>query len=347
MILTVNEVMIIKLSKLLIMKCIAAMACIAILLGGYIYNMAQPVSSLPGAPVLVNIKSGMSAADIGSVLYRQGLIKNIAVFRALIHVQRLENSLQAGEYSFTSAMSVQRIITMIVKGEVTYLQFTVPEGFTIDQIAKLMEEKQLVTATNFKQAAKDYLPFDYIQPANNVNYKPEGFLFPDTYRVPRGSKEVDLLRVMTDQFNRLFTADMRNRAKEQGLSVREAIILASLVEKEALVAAERPIIARVFMNRLKQGMPLQSCATIQYILGYPKAELTIKDTELPSPYNTYQNSGLPPGPIANPGLASIKAILFPAETDYLYFVADKSGKHHFSKTYEEHLAAIDVISAAN
>ena len=347
MILTVNEVMIIKLSKLLIMKCIAAMACIAILLGGYIYNMAQPVSSLPGAPVLVNIKSGMSAADIGSVLYRQGLIKNIAVFRALIHVQRLENSLQAGEYSFTSAMSVQRIITMIVKGEVTYLQFTVPEGFTIDQIAKLMEEKQLVTATNFKKAAKDYLPFDYIQPANNVNYKPEGFLFPDTYRIPRGSKEVDLLRVMTDQFNRIFTSDMQNRAKEQGLSVREAIILASLVEKEALVAAERPIIARVFMNRLKQGMPLQSCATIQYILGYPKAELTIKDTELPSPYNTYQNIGLPPGPIANPGLASIKAILFPAETDYLYFVADKSGKHHFSKTYEEHLAAIDVISAAN
>lgn len=128
-----------------------------------------------------------------------------------------------------------------------------------------------------------------------------------------------------------------------GLSLRDVVIMASLVEKEAKLSEERPLIAGVFSNRVKQSMPLQSCATIQYILGYPKAELSIQDTQIASPYNTYQIMGLPPGPIANPGSAAIKAVLFSDQTDYLYFVADKEGRHHFSKTYEEHLVAINQV----
>ena len=151
------------------------------------------------------------------------------------------------------------------------------------------------------------------------------------------------MKMMSRQFDHELTADMRQRATDMGLSVRNLIVLASLVEKEAQVEEDRPIIAQVFINRLQKEMPLQSCATIQYILGNPKAELSIADTKLESPYNTYLHRGLPPGPIANPGIASIKAVLYSEPTPYLYFVADKNGKHHFSVTYEEHLAAIDRV----
>lgn len=322
----------------------AAFLCITLLAVIFVYTMVQPVSALPGNSVTVTVKPGMTASEIGTLLYQQGLIKNVTLFRGILHAKGLQNSLQAGEYSLSSAMNIQTIIGMLAKGEVAYREITIPEGLTIDEIAKLLEEKNLAVAAAFSAAAKDYLPYDYIQPSPIANYKPEGFLFPDTYRIPRGMKEKDLLQTMTFQFDSLFTPVMRVRAQEMGLSVKDMVILASLIEKEARYADERPIIARVFMNRLKAGMPLQSCATIQYILGYPKPELTIKDTEIPSPYNTYQNMGLPPGPIANPGMASIQAALFPADTDYLYFVADKTGKHHFSKTYDEHLANIEKVS---
>lgn len=325
-------------------KLILLVVCIGLFAGSYVYNLAQPVSSSPGEPVLVSVKSGMSAAEIGTILYQQGLIRNISVFRAIVHAQRLEDSLQAGEYAFTKDMNAKTIIAMIAKGEVAFQQFTVPEGLTIDQIAQLFAEKKLGDADKFKAAAKQYAVFDYIQPDDNVSYKVEGFLFPDTYRVSRSASEIELIRIMATQFDRVFTTEFRAKAQERGLSIRETIILASLVEKEARFSEERPIIAGVFLNRLKLGMPLQSCATIQYILGYPKPELTIKDTELPSPYNTYLHAGLPPGPIANPGLAAIKAVLYPTSSEYLYFVADQNGKHHFSKTYEEHLAAIDRVS---
>ena len=150
--------------------------------------------------------------------------------------------------------------------------------------------------------------------------------------------------MMTTLFDEQFTDSMRARANEIGLSIKDVVILASLVEKEAQLPVDRPLIAGVFLNRLKQDMPLQSCATIQYILGYPKAELTVQDTEISSPYNTYQHMGLPPGPIANPGIAAINSVLYSEKTDFLYFVADKEGAHHFSKTYEQHLIAIEQVS---
>lgn len=148
---------------------------------------------------------------------------------------------------------------------------------------------------------------------------------------------------MADEFDRKFTPEMRRQAETLHLTMEDAVILASLVEKEARIDDDRPVIAQVFMNRLRRSMPLQSCATIQYILGSPKAELSVQDTKIESPYNTYRHMGLPPGPIANPGLASLQAVLFAPPTEYLYFVADKDGRHHFSRTYEEHLQAIDRI----
>lgn len=333
-----------QLSNSLMTKSILAVAVISFFIAGLLYGAAQPISFNGSEPVTIIIKQGMSANEIAALLRQQGLIKNTTLFRMYVHWEGFSNSLQAGEYTFTPDMNMQKMIAMLAKGEVSYSQITIPEGLTIEQVATLLESKQIANAAKFKAAAKNYQPFAYIDADARVGYKPEGFLFPDTYRVPRGIKEEELLQFMVSEFDRNFSPQMREKAKKQGLTIREVMILASLVEKEARVEKERPVIAGVFLNRIRQAMPLQSCATIQYILGYPKAELTIKDTEIPSPYNTYLNMGLPPGPIANAGTASIMAVLEPALTDYLYFVADNKGVHHFSKTYDEHLITIEQVS---
>ncbi|HMM21249.1 MAG TPA: endolytic transglycosylase MltG [Selenomonadales bacterium] len=316
----------------------ALLACL--LAGSMVYGLAQPVNADADDVAIISIAPGMTTQAIGEELHKQGLIKNVLLFRAMAKTQGLANSLKAGEYAFSKAMSVEEMIGLLARGETAYRQFTIPEGYTVDQIAELLETKKLASAAKFKAYAAAYAPYDYVAPAASVKYKAEGFLFPDTYQVAAGASEEELAKIMAGQFDRQFTPEMKARAAERGLSIRDTVILASLVEKEAKVDAERPVIAGVFLNRLKLGMPLQSCATIQYILGHPKAELTIEDTELPSPYNTYQNAGLPPGPIASPGIAAIRAVLYPADTDYLYFVAYQDGGHLFGQTYEEHLANI-------
>ncbi|VBB06020.1 Hypothetical protein LUCI_1231 [Lucifera butyrica] len=294
-------------------------------------------------PVFVTIRSGMTTREIGDLLYRDGIINNVYLFRILAQMEGLQKSLQAGEYSFTPDMTLRHVVDVLAKGDTDYIQFTIPEGYTIDQIAKLIEEKKLGSGTEFKALAKNFTPYDYMRPGAGVIYASEGFVFPDTYKVSRNIKEKDLLQMMVTHFDKQFTPAMRKQAQKLGLSIREVIILASIVEKEAKIERDRPIIASVFLNRLKKGMPLQSDATIQYILGNLKPDLTIEDTKISSPYNAYQHAGLPPGPIANPGLASIKAVLQPAKTDYLYFVADKQGMNHFSKTYEEHMALVEKV----
>ena len=304
--------------------------------------LTQPVSS-KGEPVLVRIKTGTPAKVIAEDLEKQQLIKNAIVFRFAAKLQGLENSLQAGEYSISPTMPIEQMLLMMSQGQTAYQQFTVPEGYTVDQIAELLAEKQLANPVKFKALAKNFAPFSYMTANPNTKYSVEGFLFPDTYRLAKGTAEEELLTMMVKQFDTNLTPESRQRAAELGLSIREVVVMASLVEKEAKLSEEQPIIAGVFANRVQKNMPLQSCATIQYILGYPKAELTIQDTQISSPYNTYQIMGLPPGPIANPGTAAIKAVLFADKTDYLYFVADKQGKHHFSNTYEEHLAAINQV----
>lgn len=309
----------------------------------YGWTTSQPVSAIASDDITIVIKTGMNTNEIGELLYNSGLIKSKAAFKIVARFEGLQNSLQAGDYVLKKNMDIKEIVQILSQGQTTYMEFTIPEGYTVDQIAKHLEEINLASSSKFKSLAQNSMPYGYNDTQNNVKYKAEGFLFPDTYKVPKSMNEEALLQMMMSQFNNKFTPDMRERAKTMNLSIREVTILASLVEKEAKMENERAVIAAVFLNRLRRNMPLQSCATIQYILGYPKAELTIQDTEIPSPYNTYQNKGLPPGPIANPGLASIKAVLYPADTDYLFFVADKEGVHHFSKTYEEHLAEIEKV----
>ncbi len=314
-------------------------------LGSIVYGISQQATTVTTEKIIIQVKPGMAARDIGELLYKQGVIKNVFAFQILSKVQGLQNSLQAGEYVINPNMTLQQIVAMLAKGETTYQLITIPEGYTVEQIATLLQEKKIGSAAVFKQIAQHILPYAYMKNQNsNVVYQMEGYLFPNTYQIRKGATEEQILSMMTTQFDKQFNDAMRTRTAELGLSMQEAVILASLVEKEAQLPEDRPIIAGVFLNRLKLDMPLQSCATIQYILGYPKAELTVRDTEIPSPYNTYLHPGLPPGPIANPGMAALQAVLYPKKTEYLYFVADKEGAHHFSKTYGEHLIAIEQVS---
>lgn len=327
-------------------KQVAAIMAVVFALGLAIglSTWSRPVMG-QGEPVVIMIKNGMTSADIAAVLKNQGIIDNALWFRLLLKVKGRENALQAGEYSLPRGSSSEAVIAMLTSGNTTYRQLTIPEGYTIEQIAKLINERQIGSGATFKEAARQAAPYDYMKEHSpDIIYSAEGYVFPDTYRLPKTLSEEELLGYLLREFDQKFTPQLRQEAAAMGLTVRQTVILASLVEKEAQKEKDRPIIAAVFLNRLKQDMPLQSCATIQYILGYPKAELSVQDTKIESPYNTYLHAGLPPGPIASPGLASIKAVLHPAQTDYLYFVADKEGAHHFSRTYEEHLQNIEKVS---
>lgn len=301
------------------------------------------VSAGKGSTVTITVKPEMTAKDIGEVLFQNGVIHSATLFRMLAKVQGVENSLQTGDYALSYQMSTSDIINKMVRGETAYRLLTIPEGYTVEQIAKLLDEQGMGEGAKFKSLARKFAPYDYMAQPPEIIYQAEGYVFPDTYRITPGMTEEAILQMLVANFDKKLTADMRERAKMLKLSLHQVVTLASLVEKEAKLDKERPVIAGVFFNRLKQGMPLQSCPTVQYILGYPKAELTIADTQIVSPYNTYQNPGLPPGPIASPGMAAIQAVLYPADTPYFYFVAAKDGSHRFSKTYEEHLVAVDAV----
>lgn len=304
----------------------------------YLY-LSSPVAAQANA-VVVTIPPGVSSYEISELLQKDGLIRNAALFRAMARMHNLEKNLQAGEYSISPNMTLIEVVRKLSRGETIYTQFTIPEGFTVNQVAVLLADKKLGSAEKYREYAKNIVIEYGRNSSPNVEYKVEGFLFPSTYKIAGGMDEKQIFDMMVGEFEKQLTPAMRQRAAKENMSIWDLIILASLVEKEARLPEERPIIARVFLNRLKIEMPLQSCATIQYILGYPKPELTVADTKIPSPYNTYLHGGLPPGPIANPGIASIKAVLYPDNNDYLYFVANSNGSHHFSKTYDGHLQAI-------
>ncbi len=302
---------------------------------------AHPVD--PDTVVQITVKEGDTAKEIAQELEQSGVIPNRYLFLLKAKLQGSLDQFKKGSYEFHGGMPIEQVIDKLASGETMVVRFTIPEGFTLRQMAKRLSEKELVDEKKFLQLTKDFMPYSYMEKRQNADYTAEGFLFPDTYEVQSGMDEESIMQMMADNLDRRLTKEMRNRAAEMNLSIYDLITMASLVEREALYSEERPIIARVFFNRLAIDMPLQSCATIQYLLNEPKVELTIADTQIDSPYNTYLNPGLPPGPIAAPGLESIQAVLYPADTNYLFFVADHEGHHHFSTTYAEHLNAIEQV----
>jgi UPF0755 protein len=281
------------------------------------------------------IEKGQNIERIANNLKRKGFIRSELFFLALIRLSGNARTVKSGQYNLHSGMRSTEILQKFVRGVVATIKFTIPEGFIIRQIADLLEKEGVVSAEEFIAATENSRILEkYKIPFNNA----EGFLFPDTYIVAKDLSAEQIVDFMIERF----FSNLRNiSSREYEIEeMKKMVIIASLVEKEAQLESERPVISAVFYNRLEKGKRLESCATIQYILGKTKERLLYSDLRIDSPYNTYLNGGLPPGPISNPGLGSLKAAIEPADVDYLFFVSKRDGSHFFSATYEEHLEAI-------
>ena len=308
----------------------------------YIDNMLVPVDVRTNSlkTCVVTIKKGASLREIGDILQGDDLITSSSFFVFYAQLTGAEKQIEAGSYRLNNSLTMLEILERIVGGDVIQYRVVIPEGYTTGQIGKLMVSKEIMTSDDWQNAlATENFEYPFLEDAPAGPKRLDGFLFPATYDLMADFTPQEILEVMLNRFNIAFTPTLQERAREQHLSVRQVIILASIVEREAKLDSERPIIASVFLNRLHIGMRLESDATIQYLLGTPKENLTDGDLRIPSPYNTYLHGGLPPGPISNPGLASIIAVLYPAKTNYLFFMGKSDGSHVFSVTYGEHVIA--------
>lgn len=289
------------------------------------------------------VKPGTTASEISDHLTRLGVIDSRLRFWWLMKLQGDAQKFKTGTYAFAPHMDEQAVLDKLVSGDTTVVRFTIPEGFGIKEIAKRLADEGLVDEQEFLAEAKDFAPYDYMKKRPNERYAAEGYLFPDTYEIHSEVTPEAIMKMMAEDFDTRLTPELRQQAAAKNLSIHDLVTLASLVEKEARYDEDRPIIAQVFFKRLQMGMPLQSDTTLQYLMAGPKEDVSIEDTKIDSPYNTYQHAGLPPGPIASPGMKSILAVLNPASTDYLYFVADRQGHNHYSQTYDEHLAIVEQV----
>jgi len=245
--------------------------------------------------------------------------------------------IRAGEYEFSGSLSPLEILDKLVRGNLKYYLVTIPEDTTLREIADRLAALNLVKKEEFIKAAHDKA---FLASLNIEGESAEGYLYPETYKLDRSMGEREIIRVMVGQFWKVFTPELRNRARELGMTIDEVVTLASLIGKETGLAAEKPLISAVFHNRLRRGMKLQCDPTAVYNLANFEGVIKRRHLQLDHPYNTYKISGLPPGPIANPDITSLRAALYPAKVSYLYFVADNEGTHVFSRSLEEHNQAI-------
>jgi len=293
---------------------------------------------------LVRIES-MGTKRLAVRLKQEGLIRSAGAFRLLEQATMAldkTKSPKAGYYDLSPSMSSDEILSRLCEGKVARRKITFPEGFTVAQMAGRVERELDIPAGQFIGAARGWRvsrALDFALPRGRL----EGYLFPSTYTFNVGEKPELLVSEMVAALDGVFVKPNQEEIRRQKLSVPELVTLASLIEREARVARERPLIAGVIMNRLAKGMRLQVDATVQYALGEHKSRLLYKDLKVNSPYNTYLHAGLPPGPICNPGLDCLMAALRPAKTDALFYVAKADGTHVFSKTYQEHLQAIRKV----
>jgi UPF0755 protein len=317
------------------------------------HEPSLPVLPTPSGAdtVSLDVTPGEGAGDIGQRLDEAGVIESGRLFRILVALMGVEDEMVAGRYEFDRGMPTLQVIGRLRQGITMPLTVTVPEGLRSEEVALLMERQGIVKAEDFQRAlASEAYDFDFLSerpPGAGL----EGYLFPATYGFSRGVTAEEVVRRMLAAFDAQVTPELRQAIQASGLTLHEGVTLASIVEREAVLPEERPIIASVFLNRLRLGMPLEADPTVQYALandpasvdrfGFWKQGLTTEDLQVDSPYNTYVNGGLPPGPIANPGLASLQAVAYPAQTDYLYFVARNDGSHVFAETLEEHLRNVE------
>ncbi len=320
------------------------------LLGAYLTLRQDDIHTAAGddsTRVVFTIDPGETAATIAPRLQRAGLITDAQLFLWLVRYRGVDVQLEAGDYELRPNMTLDEIVETLQHGRLKDVVVTIPEGKRAEETAALLENKGLLDAEEFTalvQAGDFAYDFLFDRPDDGPSSL-EGFLFPETYRIPIDYDARQVIDIMLAIFGERFDPQMRQLAAEKGMTIHEVVTLASIVEREAVVPEERPLIASVYLNRLDQGMYLQSDPTVQYALGYQddtgqwwKIPMSLdEDTQFDSPYNTYLYPGLPPGPICNPGLQSLEAVLQPADTDYLFFFSRFDGSHAFAVTYEEHL----------
>jgi len=314
-------------------KLIVALALLAFFaVNSYLLFFPVPISV-----GTVYVPPGSKSGEIALILKEKGIIRNRLLFRFLGEFYKLFKNIKAGEYSFGSRASTLDVVKKLASGDIKIHVVTVPEGYTMEEIALVLSMEGLVDFRKF------------IALANNANLtvdtfsfpaKLEGYLFPETYKfakVPNAEEYIimEMLREFKKRVVDVYSAEI----EQKGYTLEKVLIMASLVEREALINPERPIITRVFYNRLKKGMMLQSCPTVMYALGKFRGKLSNEDLKVKSPFNTYICTGLPPGPICSPGVPSIEAAIRPADVNYLYFVSRNNGTHYFSRDYESHKRA--------
>lgn len=326
-----------KLSLILLMMLLISLftGCASILEK---YN--SPVDPADTSTVIYTVPSGATTTSIGKDLAELGIIQNANAFKTKAKQMEVDGQMKAGDYMVSKSMSVEEIITKLVNGDV-YIEtftFTIPEGYEVRQIVDKLESEGLINREKFLDALQN-APFDYaFLEGVDRSYLLEGYLFPDTYTLKTGATEIQIIDRMLERFDEIFTDEYYARAKELDMTVDQVVTLASIIEREAKVEEEFPIVSSVFHNRIDIGMMLQSCATVQFVLKERKDVLSFDDIAIDSPYNTYIYAGLTPSPIASPGELAIHSALYPADTNYLYFVTKETndGSHYFNETLEGH-----------
>lgn len=316
-------------------------ALVALVAAGWFYTdlleyAGQPTD--PGAQrILFEVSRGEGFNTVTQNLFARGLFENPEKFKLIARLKGYDKKIRAGEYELSAAMSPRQILQKLVSGKVRLYRLTIPEGYTLKQIAAVVEKSGLCSAAEFSAAAASR-PLLAAQGISAKNL--EGYLYPDTYFFPKGATGLDIVRAMTARFNAVFKPEWKARAADLKMSVYEIVTLASIIEKETGAAFERPLISSVFHNRLDRNMRLETDPTVIYGISDFNGNLTRKDLATPTAYNTYTIRGLPPGPIANPGAEAIKAALYPADTDYLFFVSKKDKTHQFSTNIKDHNRAV-------
>lgn len=328
--------------RLVLLLFLFALAALA-----YLFQRLEHPPRAPGPDsVTLFFPSGTPTAEIFRVLQAQGVVENGRIAEIYYRVMRSASPLQAGEYRLARPMPIDELIDRMARGDVVRHTVVVPEGLTSDETFELFLAQGIGGPKSFARALKatDLLPGIAFGVPDL-----EGFLFPDTYLVTRSTTARQVVEKMLGEFHRRFTPDLREKAQALGFSPWQAVVLASIIQKETGIRSESRLVAGVYWNRLKKRMRLQADPTVVYALkkdGKWTGTLYRSDYAYDSPYNTYLNDGLPPGPICNPGFEAIRAAVEPEKTPFLYFVADTSGRHVFSKTFEEHVQAVAAIRHA-
>jgi UPF0755 protein len=315
---------------------VLAMVVAAGLAGWGYLRLTRPYRGFTGPETFVDLPMGTGVAEIARRLAAAGVVPDAETFRLAAYLAHDERKLRAGEYRFAEAATPAEVAGRLARGDVYTRPVTFPEGLNIEEMATLFEHTGIGTSAAFRDAARNVSLIAVFDPDAATL---EGYLFPETYPLSRHASAADLVAAMVNRFGHVFDADLRASAAAAKQSVREVVTLASLVELETAQADERPLVAAVFLNRLRLGMPLQCDPTVVYALmqaGRWRGTIRKADLQIDSPYNTYRVAGLPPGPIASPGKPSLEAATHPADVAYLYFVSRNDGTHAFAATLAEH-----------